>query len=101
MTNNTITCAREGCEVVAIKKTHNQKYCSDGCCKIATNERLMVRYYARKARRSGAERLCIICEDTKLSRYNNTDVCGSCEVAAQEVFRDSLLTMFSNTNLSA
>jgi hypothetical protein len=95
-----LICAREGCDETYVKKTHNQKYHNDECCKIATNRRLMERYYARKARRSGEERRCIICDVTRLSRYNNSDVCGSCEVASQETFRNSLTNMFSNTNLS-
>jgi hypothetical protein len=95
-----LICAREDCKKHFVKRTHNQKFCSDDCCKIATNRRLMERYYARKARRSGAERFCVVCNETKLSRYNNSDTCGSCEVSSKENFRNSLVSMFSNTNLS-
>jgi hypothetical protein len=27
-------------------KTHNQKYCSQQCCRVATNKRIMEKYYA-------------------------------------------------------
>ena len=59
-------------------KTHNQKYCSDECCRIATNRRIMEKYYEKKAIRLGAPRVCKKCK-TKLSRYNQSDVCSTCE----------------------
>jgi hypothetical protein len=61
-----------------IPKTHNQKYCSDECCRIATNRRIMEKYYEKKAIRNGASRICKKCK-TKLSRYNQNDVCSTCE----------------------
>jgi hypothetical protein len=70
-------CARVGCENLFSKKTHNQKYCSDECCRIATNAKIMERYYENKRRRSGAKRLCD-CGAT-LSKYNLGDECSTCE----------------------
>ena len=41
-------CAREECGIEFEQKTHNQKYCSDECCRIATNKRIMDKYYKKK-----------------------------------------------------
>ena len=70
-------CARLDCDNPFTRKTHNQKYCSDECCRIATNEKIMIRYYENKRKRSGATRLCDC--GAKLSRYNMNDECSSCE----------------------
>ena len=59
-------------------KTHNQKYCSDECCRIATNRRIMEKYYEKKAIRNGAARGCKKC-GAQLSRYNDTALCASCQ----------------------
>lgn len=71
------TCAWELCGAEFIKKTHNQRYCSDEHCKLATNQRIMRKYYESKARRKGAVRLCAC--GTKLSRYNESRICSACE----------------------
>jgi hypothetical protein len=59
-------------------KTHNQKYCSDECCRIATNKRIMEKYYEQKAIKNGSIRKCKKCSG-RLSRYNNEDICAFCE----------------------
>lgn len=59
-------------------KTHNQKYCTDECCRIATNKRIMEKYYEKKAIKNGAIRYCKFCK-SKLSRYNSQEVCSTCE----------------------
>jgi len=76
MTDNAVVCAREECENTFIRKTHNQKYCSGECCRKATNDKIMVRYYENKRRRSGKKRLCT-CGAT-LSKYNMGDECSKC-----------------------
>lgn len=58
-------------------KTHNQKYCSEECCRIATNKRIMEKYYEKKAIKKGSVRLCKKCK-SQLSRYNAEQVCSSC-----------------------
>jgi hypothetical protein len=75
-----IRCAYESCDVDFDKKTHNQKYCSDECCRRATNERIMRRYYEKRDSRQGKTvRMCKGRDcDIKLSRYNETDYCGGC-----------------------
>jgi len=65
------------CNLKFDAKTHNQKYCSGECCRIATNKRIMEKYYQKKARLGGLERLCS-CGST-LSRYNSEDLCSVCD----------------------
>jgi len=72
-------CARDGCEVEFSQKTHNQRYHDAECCRLATNERLKVKYHEGRARRRGAVRLCAVCGTTRLSRYNESRVCSGCE----------------------
>jgi hypothetical protein len=58
-------------------KTHNQKYCSDECCRVATNKRIMQKYYEKKAIKNGAPRKCKSCPGF-LSRYNTELHCSKC-----------------------
>lgn len=59
------------------RKTHNQKYCDAECCRRATNERIMERYYEKRDNRRGKERVCKTKDCGKrLSRYNEEDVCS-------------------------
>ena len=76
-----IICARNGCEVAFDAKTHNQKFCGPECCRIATNERIMEKYYAKRDQRAGKIRYCGRCKETRLSRYNDSLICGSCSEA--------------------
>lgn len=78
---NSNICANDGCEQTYIKKTHNQKYCSDQCCRKATNKKIMDRYYENKRLRSGQPRLCSECSAT-LSKYNLGKVCSACDAKA-------------------
>ena len=71
-------CNNKECNKDFDAKTHNQKYCSDECCRIATNKRIMEKYYEKKAIRNGAFRACSKCK-TKLSMYNQSIICSSCE----------------------
>lgn len=59
-------------------KTHNQKYCSNQCCRIATNKRIMQKYYQKRERLAGKERLCLDC-NARLSKHNPLDICALCE----------------------
>ena len=77
-----------------IAKTHNQKYCSDECCRIATNKRIMEKYYEKKAIKNGAFRGCKKCK-IKLSRYNQTEYCTVCEKKINVTNRDLLLGMIN------
>ncbi len=71
-------CFNSECAKDFTPKTHNQKYCSDECCRIATNRRIMEKYYEKKAIKNGAPRTCKSCK-TKLSRYNQNNICSTCE----------------------
>ena len=57
--------------------THNQKYCSPQCCRVATNKRIMDKYYAKKSRLSGETRLCEC--GSKLSMYSPENICTLCQ----------------------
>ena len=70
-------CSNKECAKEFDAKTHNQKYCTDECCRIATNKRIMQKYYEKKAIKNGATRLCKSCK-SKLSRYNDYNVCSKC-----------------------
>ena len=75
-------CSNKECKLKFDAKTHNQKYCSDECCRIATNKRIMEKYYEKKAIKNGASRVCSTCK-LQLSRYNSGDICSSCEKRMQ------------------
>lgn len=72
-------CARTECAKDFAPKTHNQRYCSDECCRLATNKRIMEKYYERKNRRKGGTRICSSsgCA-TILNRYNDSEICALC-----------------------
>jgi hypothetical protein len=71
-------CANVLCKIEFIKNTHNQKYCSDECCRLATNARIMEKYYEKKSIKHGKTRLCKGC-GSALSRYNSSLICSLCE----------------------
>lgn len=64
------------CQELFEFKTHNQKYCSNQCCRVSTNKRIMQKYYEKRARLKGAVRNCD-CGDS-LSRYNPESICTKC-----------------------
>lgn len=78
-------CAHTECGKPFEAKTHNQRYCSDECCRLATNKRIMDRYYERKARRKGGFRECATttCQ-TRLNRYNDSEICGLCSAKKKQ-----------------
>lgn len=77
-----LTCARSECEeVIEEKKKHNQIYCSDECCRLATNEKLREKYKDRRDRAKGNRRDCKECGQP-LSRYNESRKCQACATKA-------------------
>ena len=68
-------CFNSECPKDFTPKTHNQKYCSDECCRVATNKRIMQKYYEKKAIQNGAPRKCKGCPGF-LSRYNTETYCS-------------------------
>jgi len=89
-------CAYKECGIVFTKATHNQKYHEEECCRLATNARIMEKYYERKSRRGGARRVCKTpgCT-TLLSRYNSEKICAKCEADKKASERNSLLDLIS------
>lgn len=77
MIGEQITCENIGCNIVFIKKTHNQRYHDDECCRLATNAKIMEKYYQRRAQKLGHARYCDKCA-SKLSKYNSDSTCNSC-----------------------
>jgi hypothetical protein len=73
-----VNCARAECGREFHKTTHNQKYCSNECCRIETNRKIMEKYHERAAIKRGKKRVCRNCGNS-LSRYNENNICGSCE----------------------
>jgi len=85
-------CANKDCAKEFDAKTHNQKYCCDECCRVATNKKIMEKYYEKKAIRSGAKRECKICK-SRLSRYNQSNTCSKCEKNSAIKNRSKILGM--------
>lgn len=90
MIGEQIQCENTGCEVVFTKRTHNQRYHDDECCRLATNRKIMDKYYERKARRLGQARHCANCGNS-LSRYNSDSICNACTLK-QEVERNQAVS---------
>jgi hypothetical protein len=85
-------CSNKECAKDFDAKTHNQKYCSDECCRVATNKRIMEKYYEKKAIKNGALRKCKKCS-IRLSRYNQNKICSSCEKNINLKNKNTLLGM--------
>jgi len=87
-------CAYDQCDNEFTPKTHNQKYCSDECCRIATNQKLKEQYYDKKARLAGKKRICKTKNcGTSLSRYNEDMICSKCKAAKESAKKKELIEM--------
>lgn len=88
-------CAYEPCDKVFEARTHNQIYCSDEHCKLATNARIMEKYYENKRRRQGYKRICKTpgC-NTPLSRYNPEEICSKCQSERKAAQNKKMLQLF-------
>lgn len=86
-------CANPTCSRAFSPTRHNQKYCSKDCCKVVTNAKIMQQYYEKKDRKSGKKRVCKVCKETTLSRYNEGSVCQSCILAERAANRLELLQL--------
>lgn len=93
-----IICAREDCQVEFSPTTHNQKYHNAECCRIATNQRIMEKYYAKRDQKAGKVRYCSKCNITKLSRYNDSHICGGCQAASQEAANTAVADMLAGVS---
>lgn len=72
-------CALESCGKLFQPRVHNQRFCARECTRIFTNARILAQYHMKK-RRVMTGRVCRskAC-GTRLSRYNESDICASCE----------------------
>jgi hypothetical protein len=93
-------CIYEECNNEFEPKTHNQKYCSDECCRIATNKKVKEDYYEKKARRSGVVFKCKTkgCDST-LSRYSAGNICNGCIAKEKERERKRLIQMLKDVGI--
>ena len=89
-------CSHKGCNNEFEPKTHNQKYCSDECCKIATNLKIKEKYQYKKARAAGVEFKCKNrgCNQI-LSRFTTDDICEGCKSKKKEQDRQNLLGLLN------
>lgn len=87
-------CAYKSCDNEFEPKTHNQKYCCDECCRIATNEKIKQKYYEKKERLAGKRRICKNkgC-NVSLSRYNPEYICGPCQAREKKKMQTNLINM--------
>lgn len=88
-------CSNKTCLKEFDPKTHNQKYCTDECCRVATNRRIMEKYYEKKAIRNGAARPCSRCS-AQLSRYNSSNLCSTCEKTINSDTKSKLFRMIDD-----
>ena len=91
-------CEYEECNNQFEPKTHNQKYCSDECCRTATNLKIKEKYYEKKARLSGKKRFCKKC-NAELSMYNESYFCSKCSADKVAQERKMLLEMIKNVTI--
>ena len=89
-------CSNKGCDNEFTAKTHNQKYCSDECCKTATNIKIKEKYYYKKARLSGQKFVCKSrgCKQV-LNRFTTEEICEVCKSKEKEQERQNLLDMLN------
>lgn len=97
MIGEVITCENKGCDVVFAKKTHNQRYHDDECCRLATNAKIMEKYYQRRAQKMGLVRTCNDCKNP-LSRYNSDSICNSCSSKREIEKNQSVFAMLAGVS---
>lgn len=88
-------CDNPECGKIYSKRTSNQRYCNEFCQKKITNENLKKKYHEARARIKGQVRYCSRCGETRLNRYNESDVCNLCEAKQKRERREDLLAMFN------
>lgn len=88
-------CAYDECKKEFTPKTHNQKYCSDECCRTATNLKIKEKYHDKKARLSGKKRLCKKCK-AELSRYQDDNICTLCKLEPVKKEKEHLRNLIKN-----
>jgi hypothetical protein len=94
-----VICFNSDCAKEFNAKTHNQKYCSDDCCRIATNKKIMEKYYEKKAIKNGAKRLCKQCK-ASLSRYNTEMICSLCLKSSNAKHNKKIMEALNDPSIS-
>lgn len=75
-------------------RTHNQKYCSNQCCRVATNKRIMEKYYEKRKRLTGQ---LITCEcGAPLSKYGDGALCVMCDIKHIKARTDKVIGSIEN-----
>lgn len=92
-------CFNSDCAKEFDAKTHNQKYCSDDCCRVATNKKIMEKYYEKKAIKNGAKRLCKKCKSS-LSRYNTELICSLCLKSGNSKHNKKIMEALNDSGIS-
>jgi hypothetical protein len=89
-------CAYAECDNKFEPKTHNQKYCSDECCKIATNLKIKEKYYYKKARSAGVKFRCSTknCNQI-LSKFTTDLICENCKAKQKAKDRKEILDILN------
>lgn len=90
-------CDNTECGKTYTRRTSNQRYCSEACCKVVTNKNLMQKYHEARARIKGKVRFCVGCNETRLNRYNESNICNLCTAKEKREKREDLLAMFNGT----
>lgn len=72
----------------------NQKYCSPACCRLATNKKIMAKYYENKKRLNGEKRYCECGQ--LLSRYNENNLCSPCAINNKKQNNQSILEVINH-----
>lgn len=85
-------CANCGMGFESNKK--NQKYCTPACCRLATNKKIMTKYYENKRRLGGEKRFCECGQ--LLSRYNENDSCFPCTEKNKQLDKGNILEVIRN-----
>ncbi|MEY4331357.1 MAG: hypothetical protein RLZZ196_95 [Bacteroidota bacterium] len=89
-------CDYEECNNQFEPRTHNQKYCSDECCKIATNLKIKEKYYYKKARASGVKFTCKNrgCSQI-LSKFTTDLICENCKAKQRTKDRKEIMDILN------
>ena len=69
----------------------NQKYCSPACCRLATNKKIMAKYYENKKRLNGEKRYGQL-----LSRYNENNLCSPCIINNKKQNNENILEVINH-----
>lgn len=72
----------------------NQKYCTPVCCRLATNKKIMEKYYENKKRLGGQKRYCDCGQ--LLSRYNEYSKCYKCIDEEAQNNRENILGVINS-----